>query len=179
MSLASWSTAARSTAVNAAMAVPSRRFRQLFARRVLAWTMGDDVHLGRGLRLQNARGLTLGDRVVINSNVSLDLRGGLAIGNDVAIASGTTILTADHDPDSATRRYRARRVTIGDRAWVASNVLLLPGCTVGEGAVVGAGAVASGRLEPWTIYTGNPARPVRSRSHEAQLRLDAWLPPLS
>ena len=133
--------------------------------------MGEDVHVGRGVVLQGVRGITLGSRVFIHRHTQLDLRGGLTIGDDVAIAPYCRILSADHDADSPTRTYRERAVSIRDRAWLGTGACLLPGTDVGTGTVVGAGAVAHGKLDDFGIYVGNPARRIRDRALDAQLRL--------
>lgn len=154
---------------NAVLAVPSRRVRNVFVRSVLGWPA--DVQVGRKVRLQSVSGAKVGVRVVIHRRCRLDLRGGVVIGDDVAISPDVEILTADHDPQSPTRAYRERPVRIGDRAWIATGATLLPGTTVGEGCVVGGKAVAAGALEPWSLYTGNPARRRGDRSPQAQARL--------
>jgi putative colanic acid biosynthesis acetyltransferase WcaF len=156
---------------NCILLLPSRRIRDCFVRRILRWPMGDDVHLGRGVTLQGMHGITIGSRVFIHRHTQLDLRGGLSIGDDVAIAPQCRILSADHDPDSPTRVYRERPVTIGSRTWLGTGACLLPGTHVGDGAVVGAGAVAHGRLDDFAIYVGNPARRLRDRAPDAQQRL--------
>ena len=107
----------------------------------------------------------------IHRHTELDLRGGVTIGDDVAIAPRCRILSADHDADSPTREYRERRVVIGNRAWLGTGACLLPGTTVGNGTVVGANAVAHGSLDDFSIYVGNPARRLRARAPDAQLRL--------
>jgi len=52
---------------------------------------------------------------------------------------------------------------LGTRSWVAADAFVGPGVTLGEGAVLGARAVAFGDLEPWSVYIGNPMREVRKR----------------
>lgn len=83
--------------------------------------------------------------------------GGVTIGGDVNISPDVRILTADHDPDSETFMGRHRPVVVQDRVWLATGATVLPGANVAVGAVLGAGAVASGRLEADCIYVGNPA----------------------
>jgi len=58
---------------------------------------------------------------------------------------------------------RARRVTIGHDAWIGRAAIVLPGRTIGTGAVVGAGAVVTKDVAPYTIVAGNPARVIRPR----------------
>lgn len=163
---------------NCILALPSRRLRRAFVRNILRWPMGEDVQIGRGVRLQHVRGISIGSRVYIQRRTRLDLRGGIVIGNDVAISPECRILSADHDPDSSTREYRERQVTIGNRTWLGTGATLLPETVVGDGCVVGAGAVAHGSLDAWAIYAGNPARRIRDRAHDAQERLAGMMGPL-
>ena len=68
-------------------------------------------------------------------------------------------------------------MTIGDRVWIAYRAVILPGVTIGEGAIVAAGAVVSRDVAPWTIVAGNPAREVGTRRRDLDYRLDynPWL----
>lgn len=56
-----------------------------------------------------------------------------------------------------------RRVVVGNDVWFGHGALVLPGVTIGDGAVVGGGSVVTDDVEPFTIVVGNPARPVRRR----------------
>ncbi|HEX3974780.1 MAG TPA: acyltransferase [Solirubrobacteraceae bacterium] len=160
---------------NLILRLPSRRLRDRFVRSVLRWPMGEDVHIGRAVSLQGTSGITIGSRVFIHRHTELDLRGGLTIGDDVAIGPHCRILSADHDADSPTREYRERSVAIGNRAWLGTGACLLPGTAVGDGTVVGASAVAHGALDDFSIYVGNPARRLRERAPDAQLRLSGTM----
>jgi phosphonate metabolism protein (transferase hexapeptide repeat family) len=74
-------------------------------------------------------------------------------------------------------RRRAERVTIGHDAWIGRAAIVLPGRNVGNGAIVGAGAVVTKDVAPYTIVAGNPAKPIRRRfSEETAERLErlAW-----
>lgn len=75
------------------------------------------------------------------------------------------LCTGTHDIDDPDFPLRERPILIGARSWVAAEAFVGPGVTVGEGAVLGARGVAARDLDPWTVYAGNPARPVRERRH--------------
>lgn len=72
-------------------------------------------------------------------------------------------------PDEAEEfeRRRAERVTIGPDAWIGRAAIVLPGRTIGTGAIVGAGAIVTRDVAPYTIVAGNPARVIRPRFPEA------------
>jgi maltose O-acetyltransferase len=84
-------------------------------------------------------------------------------GSNVSIGPEATILTLGHDPRSATFEDRGGDVVIGDRVWIGYRAIVLPGVTIGEGAVVGAGSVVTKNVEPYAIMAGNPARKIGER----------------
>ncbi|MEZ0284130.1 MAG: acyltransferase, partial [Thermoleophilia bacterium] len=77
------------------------------------------------------------------------------------------IHTANHEMDLAApipdQGWSARSVAVGADCWIGMGVCVLPGVTIGEGCVVGAGAVVPKDLEPYSIAVGNPARAIRDR----------------
>jgi acetyltransferase-like isoleucine patch superfamily enzyme len=160
--------------VNAALAVPSHRWRRFALRRLAGAELGRDVSIARGVRLTVRRELRIGDRSIINAGVLLDARGGLSIGEDTNISPGVNLLTADHDPRSPGFAGRRRGVVVGRRSWIASHATVLPGTTIGDGSVVAAGAVVHGDVAPWTIVGGNPAKPIAERPRDAQQRLSPY-----
>ena len=54
-------------------------------------------------------------------------------------------------------------ITIGDGVWLGARAIILPGVTIGEGAVVAAGAVVTKDVEPWAVVGGNPAKFIKKR----------------
>jgi maltose O-acetyltransferase len=115
-------------------------------------------------RFLHAPGVAIGARSVINFGSLLDgRRFPIKIGADVSIGPEAAILTLGHDPRSPEFADRGGPVTIGDRAWIGFRAIVLPGVSIGEGAVVGAGAVVTRDVPPFTIVAGNPARPIGSR----------------
>jgi maltose O-acetyltransferase len=98
---------------------------------------------------------------VVLDNARVEIGGGSMFG------PGAQILCADHHRDPARRRAgieKALPVTIGRDVWVGSGAILLPGITVGDGAIVAAGAVVSRDVPPGATVAGVPARPVKPRT---------------
>lgn len=82
----------------------------------------------------------------------------LRIGRCVCINDGAKLLTATHDVSDPGWATVAKPIVIEDHVWIATNAIILPGVTLGRGAVVGAGAVVSKDVPPLGIVAGNPAR---------------------
>lgn len=112
------------------------------------------------------RHLTMGQHAYLGKGCFLDLVEAITIEDEAAV-SGVCVLLTHGDP--GTGRFMERtyfpRVTgpirIGRRAWIGAGAVLLPGVTVGECSVVGAGAVVVGDVEPFTVVGGVPARLLR------------------
>lgn len=88
----------------------------------------------------------------------------VTIGEDVQVGPNVQFLTATHPVDAATRRAKwesARPITIADNVWLGGGVIILPGISIGENTVVGAGAVVTKDLPANVVAVGNPARVVR------------------
>lgn len=82
----------------------------------------------------------------------------LRIGCCVCINDGAKILTASHDVSDPGWSTVAKAIVIEDHVWIATNAIILPGVSLGRGAVVGAGAVVTKDVPPLGIVAGNPAR---------------------
>jgi acetyltransferase-like isoleucine patch superfamily enzyme len=115
--------------------------------------------------------IVIGSHSVINFGVLLDGRRGLHIGNNVSISEGTVLLTLGHDIDDAFFAERGAPITICDFVFVGSYARILPGVTVGEGAVVAVGAVVTQDVAPYTVVGGVPARHIRDRSRDLRYQL--------
>lgn len=161
-------------AVNALLWLPGRTLRLWVLRRLCNWSIGGGTVVDRGTRVTTRGGVQIGERCVINRGVTLDGRGGLVLGDLVNVSPEAMILTADHGVDSPSFQWRARPVCVGSRSWIATRALVLPGSSVGEGAVVSAGAVVAGEVPAFTVVAGVPARPVRERALDAQASLPSY-----
>jgi putative colanic acid biosynthesis acetyltransferase WcaF len=80
------------------------------------------------------------------------------------VSQGAHLCSGTHDIDDPHFQLITRPITIGKTAWIAADAFVGPGVTVGEGAVLGARAVAMRDLEAWMVYSGNPAQPIRRRN---------------
>jgi len=90
----------------------------------------------------------------------------IRVGDMTQIGPNVQVLTADHPRDAETRDAGlefSRPVTIGRNVWIGGAALLLPGVTVGDDAVIGAGAVVTKDVAPGLTVAGNPARPLHGR----------------
>jgi maltose O-acetyltransferase len=96
----------------------------------------------------------------------------------VSISPGVWILTDSHDMHDPSFPEILSPVKIGNHVWIGSRALILPGVTLGEGAVVAAGAVVTSDVEPYTVVGGVPARPIGTRSRNLKPRSRAYKPPL-
>jgi maltose O-acetyltransferase len=122
-------------------------------------------HMGPGhVRRSGSR---VGARTWINRRSCLDLRGGVEIGADVSISPNVMILTAQHDLNDPWFRYVSEKVVIQDHVWIGARATIMPGVTVGRGAVVAAGAVVTRDVEPLTVVGGVPARTIGVRDEAA------------
>jgi UDP-2-acetamido-3-amino-2,3-dideoxy-glucuronate N-acetyltransferase len=102
--------------------------------------------------------VVIGDRVTVKSGVQI--WDGSVIGNDVFIGPNATF---SNDPYPRSRRYPEQfyGVTIKNKASIGANATLLPGITIGEGALVGAGAVVTKDVPKNAVVAGNPAKVIR------------------
>jgi maltose O-acetyltransferase len=157
--------------------VPSRTLRRFYLSQWLG-TFGDGTSVQLGCRFLNGRKVHFGARNVINFGCLFDgRRFSIRTGDDVSIGPEASILTLGHDPQSPVFADRGGDVIIGSRVWIGYRAIILPGITIGEGAVVGAGSVVTKNVAPFAIVAGNPARKIgeRNRDLSYQLKFDPFL----
>ena len=127
---------------------------------------GKSVRIGDGVRIQSYNKdakLILGDHVYICNRNSFLLGGNISIGENTLIASDILITSENHgnDPESTlpygSQELICKDVVIGKRCWIGEKAIILPGVTIGEGSIVGAGSVVTKSIPPFSIAVGNPA----------------------
>lgn len=107
--------------------------------------------------------LTMGAYASLSENVDCYTVDEVSIGEQTTVSQGVRLCTAGHDIRSTIMELETKPIVIGCNAWVAAWSIVLPGVTIGEGAVVAAGAVVTKDVEPWTVVGGNPAKFIKKR----------------
>ncbi|NAY91638.1 acyltransferase [Muricauda sp. JGD-17] len=121
-----------------------------------------------GIYISNADKLRIGQHTRINENVFL--QGEISIGDYVMIAPKAAIYTRTHVFSSIEKPMLLQGdtepspVIVEDDVWIGINAVILPGLTIGKGAIVGANAVVTENVEPYTIVGGVPAKTIKKRN---------------
>lgn len=134
------------------------------------WLRIFGAKVAQRVRLQGSARIWQPWRVQIGANSWID--GGanlysvddITIGSNAVISADAFLCTAGHDISSPVFALKTAPIVIGDCAWIGAKAIVLPGVSVGEGAVVGAGAVVTKDVEPWTVVGGNPAIVIGKRT---------------
>lgn len=145
------------------------RVRHWFLRRYCGLRLGDGSSIAMGCFITGYN-VSIGANTAVNRGTYLDGRAPLTIGSNVNISHQAVLQTLAHDPHAANFAVQGRPIVIGDHAWVGARAIICPGVTLGEGAVVGAGAVVTRDVAAWTIVAGNPARVISLRSPDVRYR---------
>jgi acetyltransferase-like isoleucine patch superfamily enzyme len=131
-----------------------------------------EIVIGRALRAEarpvrptlGARAggrLTIGDHVFVNSGASVYAHQQVTLGSHVLLGDHAAVWDTDFHALEEGAEPRVAPVSIGDAVWIGRQAIVLPGVTIGGGAVVAAGAIVTRDVAPATLVAGNPARPVR------------------
>lgn len=108
------------------------------------------------------KNITVGKNVFINMGCKFQDQGGIFIDDGALIGHNVVLATLNHDMKPETRHDMIPKpIHIGKNVWIGSNSVILPGVTVGDGAIVAAGAVVTKDVEKNTVVGGVPARFIR------------------
>lgn len=120
------------------------------------------------------KNITIGKDVFINSGCHFQDQGGIQIGDGTLIGHNVVLATINHDlnPEENRKNHYAP-ITIGAHVWIGSNATILPGVTLGDWAVVAAGAVVTQDVPPRTVVGGVPAKVLKVIPEERTVRYEA------
>ena len=105
----------------------------------------------------------MGKYACLSENVDCYSVDEIKIGDQATVSQGVKLCAASHDISSKIMELTYAPIVVGDNAWIAGWSIILPGVTIGEGAVVAAGSVVTKDVEPWTAVGGNPAKFIKKR----------------
>ena len=158
--------------------IPFFALRHAWYRRVVG------VHLGRDSAVlmgcfwyfyrpfgRGSQPMIVGDHTIINRRCTLDGRGGLRLGNYVSISPEVMLITSNHLKDDPNFGVEDKPIVIEDYAWVGSRATVLPGVTIGKGAVVAAGAVVTKDVPAYAVVGGVPAKVIGERTKDLRYNL--------
>ena len=155
--------------------IPSHHIRKLLYKGLGA-KLDKNVVVYHNAEIRAPFMLKIGEGTIIGDHAILDSRSGLTIGKNVNLSSNVSIWTLQHDhrdplfgyPPSHKRLF----TVIEDRVWLGCNVIVLPGVTIGEGAVCCAGSVITKDVEPYSVVAGIPAKKVNERPKNLKYNFD-------
>ncbi|MGB1251174.1 MAG: DapH/DapD/GlmU-related protein [Candidatus Promineifilaceae bacterium] len=109
--------------------------------------------------------MEIGENTFINYGVSMTAIEKVTIGRNCSI--GTYVMIIDNDFHSLSPEHRdiqppSKPITIGNNVWLGGHVIVLPGVTIGDGSVIGAGSVVTGNIPPRSLAVGTPAKVIRT-----------------
>ena len=142
----------------------AKSFRRFWAKGIAK--CGRNVNIER--KAYFTPGLTLGDRSGVG--IGCEVYGPVTIGNDVMMGPEVVIYTSGHRFDRTDVPMmdqgsdEPKPVTIGNDVWLGRRVMIMPGVTIGDGCVIGAGAVVTKDIPPYTVAAGVPAKVIKKRN---------------
>ena len=142
------------------------KFRYFLVKKYIC-SAGKNLSIGRYSRIHK--------NTIIGNNSGIgygcEINNGVIIGNDVMMGPDVVIYTNNHCTDRIDIPMREQGmkeinpVNIEDDVWIGARVIILPGVTIGKGSVIGAGAVVSKSIPPYSVAVGNPAVVVKERKN--------------
>lgn len=126
-------------------------------------TVGAKVKVYSSAKIWLPRNFSINDGASVGPRVTCYCIAPIRLEAGAIVSQGAHLCTGSHLIDDPSFQLVARSIRIGADAWVAAEAFVGLGVSVGDGAVLGARGVAMRNLAPWTVFAGNPARPLRRR----------------
>lgn len=154
---------------NSKFSFGSKKIRSFLTKNIVEKS-GYDINVEKGAQFSNT--IEIGN----NSGIGVDsmLSGKVIIGDNVMMGPEVYIYTQNHrfdrldKPMNEQGYFDSEPVIIGNDVWIGSRVTILPGVKVGDGSIIGASAVVTKDVEPYSIVAGNPAKQIGSRKKERE-----------
>lgn len=131
---------------------------------------GKDIKIFGDALITGHHSIEMGNNIHIGDNLLIRGEGGLKIGNNIRISRNFTLYTINHNYEGVAlpydSSYREKGVIIGNNVWIGMNVIVLPGAQIGDGVIVGAGTVVTGKVPPMAIIGSQRWKILKMRNEE-------------
>lgn len=135
--------------------------------RLFGAKVGKGVHVYPKAKIWAPWNLELGDECGIANGVMLYAQGKITIGKRAVVSQGTHLCTGTHDYTKPGFPLITMPIQIGDYVWIAAEVFIHPGISIGDGCVIGARSVVTKDMPGWMLCTGHPCVPIKKRSYDS------------
>lgn len=132
---------------------------------------GKNLQIMHDCRILGPSNVKIGNFVYINHNTDIYGQGGVEIGNYVLVGPNTNILSVNHAYSDwklpiGGQGITLKKVIIEDDVWICANVTVLPGVKIGRGSIIGANAVVTKNVAPYSMMGGVPAKLIKKRFNQ-------------
>ena len=141
-------------------------FWRVWILKIFGAKIGKNVHIYPSAKIYLPWNLSIGDNSCIGEWSLIYNLGCISIGNSVTISHKVHLCSGTHDYSDKSLPLIKKKISIKDFSWICANSFVGPGCTIGEGAIVGACSVVFSDINDWDIVRGNPAKFIKKRIME-------------
>lgn len=152
--------------------IPSHHIRLFVYKYLLQMSVGKRASIYYRCEFRSPWLIKIGDNTIIGDQCIIDGRTGVEIGNNVNFSTGVWIWSLQHEYRSKLFGLSSKTgIVIKDYAWLGPRTIILPGVTIGEGAVVAAGSVVTKDVLPYSLVGGIPAKKIGERPQNLEYNL--------
>lgn len=137
---------------------------KVWTLRLFGAKIGNNVVVKPKINIKHPWKLTIGNHCWIGESVWIDNLAEVTIEDNVCLSQGAFLICGNHNYKKSTFDLMVAPITIREGAWIGAKSIVGPGVTVESHAVLSLGSVASGNLETYTVYRGNPAIKIKDRA---------------
>lgn len=141
---------------------PCRRWRS-FLLRCFGAKISSKARISQSAIITMPWNLTMDDYATLGPHAICYSTGNIRIGRQATVSQYSYLCSATHDHEDRYFTLYSLPINVGDQVWIAADVFIGPGITIGEGTVVGARSSVYEDLPPWKVCVGNPAKPIKDR----------------